>query len=138
MRTMISSSRRKNKSEFAGDDDAGIKIMQTSSPLDCYRIGKELNAKMDVHLWNNGPAHRIIEEGLKIKFEQNLHIKKFLMYTSMMAAVEASPMDFLCGVGISFRDHGKILDIPNWPCKNELEKLLERIGGALAVNPPSN
>ncbi len=129
---------QKKKSDFVEDDEAGIRIMHASTPLECYRIGKELNAKLDIQLWNSGPALRIMEEGLKAKFEQNMHLKKFLMDTGKMTLVEASPRDCFWGVGIRLRDHTKLLDIPNWPGKNKLGKMLERIRDAFAANPTSN
>jgi ribA/ribD-fused uncharacterized protein len=125
---------QKVKSEFVGDDEAGIRIMSTSNPFEAYKIGQQLNAKTDIQAWHNEPAIKIMEKGIMDKFEQNIHLKTFLLNTGKMTLVEANPREHFWGAGVSLKDHAKLMDILNWPGKNELGKMLERIRLAFSTS----
>ena len=118
---------QKKKSDFAVDAEAGARIMRATSALECYKIGLELNKKIDIQTWHSGPAIQAMKEGLNAKFGQNAQHKKFLLSTRGKTLVEASLKDLLWGCGIALRDHEKMLDIDNWPGKNLLGKLLEEV-----------
>ncbi len=55
--------------------------MKVIIALDCYKIGLEINRKIDIQAWHSGPAIQAMKEGLKAKFEQNTNIRNFLLST---------------------------------------------------------
>lgn len=124
---------QKQKAQFAGDDNAGIRIMRASSAYECYKIGQELNSKINIEDWHKGPALTAMENGLKAKFEQNDHLKSFLLSTGERTLVEASKTDHFWGCGVALTDHAKLLDKDNWPGKNMLGQLLMRLRRSLTV-----
>ncbi len=125
---------QKKKSEFGDDREAGTRIMKATSALDCYKIGLEINKKIDIQAWHSGPAIQAMKEGLKAKFEQNTNIRNFLFNTKGNTLVEASMKDLFWVCGIALRYHVKMLDIQNWPSKNVLDKLLEEVRDELAIS----
>ncbi len=40
---------QKKKAEYVNHDDAGARIMKATTSLDCYKIGWELNSKLDLN-----------------------------------------------------------------------------------------
>ncbi len=108
--------------------------MKATSALDCYKIGLEINKKIDIQAWHSGPAFQAMKEGLKAKFEQITNIGNFLLNTKGKILAEASMKDLFWGCGIALRDHVKMLDIQNWPGKNLLGKLLEEVRDELAIS----
>ncbi len=66
------------------------RIMKATIPLDCLKVGYDLNAKMDIDAWHNGPAQIAMDKGLKSKFEKNTHLKIFLLSTGNKTLVEQS------------------------------------------------
>ncbi len=40
---------QKKEAEYVNDDDTGARIMKATTPLDCYKIGWELNSKLDLN-----------------------------------------------------------------------------------------
>ncbi len=102
---------QKKKSEFGDDKEAGTRIMKATKALDCYKIGLEINKKIDIQAWHSGPAIQALKEGLKAKFEQNTNIRNFLLNTKGKSLVEASMKDLFWGCGIALRGHVKMLDI---------------------------
>ncbi len=125
---------QKKKSEFVDGREAGTRIMKTTSALDCYKIGLDINKKIDIQAWHSGPAIQAMKEGLKAKFEQNTNIGNFLLSTKRKTLVEASMKDLFWGCGITLRDHVKMLDIHYRPGKKLLGKLLEDIRDELAIS----
>ncbi len=122
------------KSEFGDDREAGTRIKKATSALDCYKIGLEINKKIDIQAWYSGPAIQAMKEGLKAKFEQNTNIRNFLLNTKRKTLVEASMKDLFWGCGIALRDHVKMLDIQNLPGKYLFGKLLEEVCDELAIS----
>ena len=108
---------QKQKAEFAGDDNAGTRIMRAKTPLECYKIGLELNTNMDLNTWHSGPAMKAMEEGLRAKFSQNIHLCNFLLCTKGKTLVEASLKDLRWGCGVVLKDHKKLLDVAHWSGK---------------------
>ncbi len=108
--------------------------MKATSALDCYKIGLEINKKLDIQAWHSGPAFQAMKEGLKAKFEQITNIRNFLLSTKGQTLVKASMKDLVWGCGITLRDHVKMLDFQNWPGKYLLGKLLEEVREELAIS----
>jgi ribA/ribD-fused uncharacterized protein len=72
----------------------------------------------------------IVYAGCRLKFSQNPELKEFLLSTSDMLLVEASPYDNIWGIGLNERD---AFSIPpsQWPGQNLLGKCLMGVRGAL-------
>ncbi len=90
---------QKKKSEFVDNGEAGTRIMKTTSALDSYKIGLEINKKIDIQAWHCGPSIQAMKKGwLKAKFEQNTNIKNFLLSTKGKTLVKASMKDLFWGL----------------------------------------
>ncbi len=84
---------QKKKSEFVDDREAGTRILKATSALDCYKLGLEINKKINIQAWHSGPAIQAMKEGLKAKFEQNTNIGIFLLSTKGKTLVETRMRD---------------------------------------------
>ncbi len=109
---------------YVNDDDAGSRIMKATTLVDCFKIGWELNSKLDLNAWQSVFTIKAMTDGLKGKFSPNPHLLKFLMSTKGKRLVEANPRDTYWSSGISPNDSNKLLDIKNWPGKKRARKCI--------------
>mmetsp|Transcript_850 Transcript_850/g.2341 ORF Transcript_850/g.2341 Transcript_850/m.2341 type:complete len:199 (-) Transcript_850:50-646(-) len=77
-------------------------ILHAKSPADAKMLGRQVRGFSDP-VWT---AHRfrIVTSGLLAKFEQNAHLRQFLVSTGNAVLVEASPRDSVWGIGMGQND----------------------------------
>lgn len=118
----------KKKAELFGDEYHGNKIMKTSNPKTIKNFGRRIR-NFNEQTWIQNREH-IVYAGCRLKFSQNPELKEFLLSTSDMLLVEASPYDNIWGIGLNERD-AKRIPPSQWPGQNLLGKCLMGVRGAL-------
>ena len=85
-------------------NDYGIadKILDTTNQRKQKELGRQV-ANFDEKVWNNN-CRRIVYEANKNKFLQNHSLLKYLLETENKLLVEASPDDFIWGIGLKKED----------------------------------
>jgi ribA/ribD-fused uncharacterized protein len=97
------------------------KILDTTNQRKQKELGSQV-AKFDEKIWNNN-CRRIAYEANKHKFMQNDSLLKYLLGTDNKLLVEASPDDFIWGIGLKKED--KLAQNANtWKGKNWLGYIL--------------
>ena len=90
-----------NKALLFEDHKTAQEILQVTKPGQMKALGRQVsgfkNSKWDKH------KLKIVKRGSKLKFSQNLHLKKALLNTTGIL-VEASPSDTIWGIGLSAKD----------------------------------
>lgn len=109
------------KADLFRDYETFTKIINTPSPSDVKKLGREIKNYDDVH-WND-LKYRIVFNGNYHKFSKNPELKEFLLSTGDKILVEASPYDTIWGIGMSENDEG-IENPENWKGQNLLGKVL--------------
>jgi ribA/ribD-fused uncharacterized protein len=80
-------------------------------------LGRKIR-NFDDQKWKQN-CMRIVYEGNLAKFSQNPELKAALLSTGNKILVEASPLDFIWGIGMHFDDEG-VDDPANWKGTNLL------------------
>ena len=80
-----------------GDMDMATKILKNPSPAVCKKLGRQVR-NFDPMIWSNKCMY-IVTKGCLLKFSQNPNLKQFLLSTSDLILVEASPFDRIWGIG---------------------------------------
>ncbi len=111
-----------HKAIFFKDNESAKKILTcTGNPKKAKEIGRKVK-NFDSTVWSKN-CERIVYEGLILKFEQDVSLKKHLLGTHDRLLVEASPFDKIWGIGISAETARKTPP-KRWPGKNLLGKCL--------------
>lgn len=120
-----------NKALLFGDEKMALKIMKTSSPAEQKRLGRKV-AGFDFFMWEQH-AKEIVYRGNYAKFTQDVDLKQRLLSTGSRKFVEASPVDFLWGIGL-YESDAKNIPETEWPGKNWLGIVLTRLRDDLKEN----
>jgi ribA/ribD-fused uncharacterized protein len=114
-----------NKAKLFKDEEALKTIMESDNPA----VQKSVKVKNYDHQVWMGHAKEVMKKGVKLKFEQNTHLKKMLFDTGSKIIVEASPRDAYWGAGIGMNNRD-ILDRSKWG-ENNLGKILMQVRSEL-------
>ncbi len=112
------------KAEFANDGRALEAVVRAESPLECKTISEGLNKKINVKAWMEYFAERVMLEGIKAKFDQNPHLRTYLLSTYEKVLVEANPRDIRWNCGLSNKDTANLMFTDRCPGKNRLGEIL--------------
>lgn len=112
------------KAMLFGDAETAEEILKAKHPRDCKAFGRKVKG-FDKYIWEEN-CKQFVYDGNYAKFTQNPALLKALMATGNTEFCEASPMDFLWGVGMS-EDNPKIHDKANWKGKNWLGEILTKL-----------
>ncbi|XP_052256945.1 uncharacterized protein LOC127862041 [Dreissena polymorpha] len=96
-------------------------ILASDDPLTHKKLGRKVS-KFDPKVWGS-VSLEVVKRGSKLKYNQNLEMKRILYGTHPKQLVEASPRDRLWGVGMG-QSNPKIHDPKNWRGKNLLGEVL--------------
>lgn len=105
------------KAKLFNDQEALLKIMNTTQPGAAKAAGRTVN-NFDKVIWNEKACH-IVVEGNVHKFSQHESLKTFLLNTGNKIIVEASPNDFIWGIGLG-QDRKEAMDPGTWRGTNWL------------------
>ena len=105
------------KAELFNDNEILEKIIQTISPAEAKKLGREVKNYVD-SVWLEN-RYEIVKQGNLHKFNQNLDLRTFLMNTKDRVLVEASPVDVIWGIGLA-SDHKDIHNSEKWQGLNLL------------------
>lgn len=97
------------------------KILATNSPYDQKALGKQVS-NFDKTVWDKN-CLKIVIKGNLAKFSQNEDLLDDMLSTGDRIFCEASPVDFIWGVGLHENDD-KILNPLNWGGLNLLGQAL--------------
>jgi ribA/ribD-fused uncharacterized protein len=108
------------------DMELAAKVMKCQDPGKLKSIVRNIK-NFDQKVWANCQKD-IMKAGLQQKFQQNEHLKEFLIRTGDNTLIEASPRDTYWGSGISLWDN-RIWDTRKWTqhAKNTLGNLLMEV-----------
>jgi len=99
------------------DEEVANAVMREPNPKAQKALGRKIR-NFDDQKWKQN-CMRIVYEGNLAKFSQNPELKTALLSTGNKILVEASPLDFIWGIGMHFDDEG--VDNPaNWKGTNLL------------------
>ncbi len=82
------------KARLFDDEQSLAKIFDTHDPKSAKALGRKVK-HFDSDVWQAN-ARRIVIEGNLAKFNQNEHLRAYLLGTGDMVLVEASPHDRIC------------------------------------------
>lgn len=108
------------KAELFNDDEAHVKIMQTSNPYVIKNLGSRVKNFVKIS-WENQTKHLALDACLA-KFSQNKDLPDFLIETGRRIIGEASK-DPLWGIGQNLA-HPGVLDKDTWTGDNLLGQVL--------------
>jgi len=105
------------KAELFKDEDALSKILSTTKPGTAKALGREVR-DFDKNAWDAN-AYKFVVEGNIHKFSQHETLKSFLLKTGNKIIVEASPRDFIWGIGLG-QDRKEAMSPNTWRGTNLL------------------
>jgi ribA/ribD-fused uncharacterized protein len=105
------------KARLFGDNEIAQKIITSTHPGEVKKLGREIK-KFDEDTWVKN-RFEIVVEGNYHKFTQNTALRDFLLETGDCILVEASPVDFIWGIGMA-KDSKVIEDPARWKGLNLL------------------
>ena len=101
------------KAIYFHDIFTGEKIMRASRPTVQKALGRTVK-NFDAVMWKEAVPSKLVK-GLKAKFSQVPHCKKYLKLTAGMTLAEASGTDNFYGIGFSlFAHEGVLSDQSKW------------------------
>ncbi len=109
------------KAELFGDEEALLKIMESSHPREQKRIGRAVK-NFVAERWN-AVSRDVVFRGNMAKFTQNPDLRKYMLGTGDQEIVEASPEDVIWGIGLS-ADDPDAQDKTKWKGTNWLGEVL--------------
>lgn len=87
------------KALLFGDEVAYQQILKTTKPGAAKAIGRTVK-EFDDDIWKK-QGYALVVKGSFHKFSQHTLLKQFLLQTGNKVIVEASPTDFIWGIGLS-------------------------------------
>ena len=117
------------KAKTFDDESTALKILQASTPYDCYTLGQSVTG-FNRSLWNTEHAPKCMLQAVKAKFLQNQNIADFLKSTKDSTLCEASKTDLYWGVGLRLTDT-RLFNQQNWTGKNQMGKILSQVRNEL-------
>lgn len=105
------------KAALFGDFEIMNQIINTNSPVDVKKLGREVKNYSDA-IWLEN-RYEIVKTGNFYKFSQNAELQKFLLSTGEKVLVEASPVDAIWGIGLA-SDHKNANNPKEWKGLNLL------------------
>jgi ribA/ribD-fused uncharacterized protein len=106
-----------NKASLFEDNDTYQKIINAGSPGEVKELGRQV-LNFDQSVWEKH-SYEIVVQGNYHKFSQHQSLADYLITTGDRVLVEASPVDFIWGVGLA-QDDERILNINQWRGPNLL------------------
>ncbi len=113
-----------SKARFFDDQGVMEAILREQTPRGQKALGRKV-AEYDDAAWK-AVARDLVYRGLLEKFRQNPDLKKALLATGADTIVEASPKDFLWGIGLDKEDP-RATRPEEWPGCNWLGEVLMRV-----------
>lgn len=105
------------KARLFGSKNKVQEILAAENPGKAKSIGRTID-NFDQVVWDKHKFDIVVRGNVK-KFEQNTHLKKFLITTGHQILVEASPVDKVWGIGLAAEDPS-IENPEHWKGKNLL------------------
>lgn len=119
------------KAILFNDTEIAQEILNETDPYVQKMYGREVrNFKKDV--WDK-EGFDIVVAGLIEKFNQNQELKDMLLATNDLHIVEASPVDFIWGIGMA-ENHPDIMDKSKWKGQNLLGEALMKTRSIIRGN----
>ncbi len=116
------------KAEIFFDRESHEAIMKSSDPAEIKKLGKGVK-HFDDKLWS-AIRGRVMLWGVRLKFQQNLHLANKLRATRFSIIAECSPYDDVWGIKLSRDD--KSSDTPSlWHGENLLGQTLMKVRSEL-------
>lgn len=113
------------------DEEVANAIMRETNPREQKALGRKVR-NFDDQKWKQN-CMRFVYEANMAKFTQNPELKSSLLSTGDRILVEASPKDFIWGIGMHYDDEG--VDNPaNWKGTNLLGQVLTLVKHELKTN----
>lgn len=112
------------KAALFDDREIAEQILATTSPREQKSLGRKVRG-FDDAIWKR-EREPIVFRANQAKFSQNRGLLKKLMATGDTHLVEASPVDYIWGVGLA-ADDPRILDRATWRGLNLLGEILMRV-----------
>ncbi len=69
------------KAEFAKDPTPVTAVMASKTTQEIKKISNDLNKQINVKVWMDCQANKVMKEGVTAKFTQNPYLRQFLMNT---------------------------------------------------------
>lgn len=118
-----------SKAAIFNDKVTFNKIMAEKNPANHKALGRQIK-NFAPKVWDEY-KYDIVFEGNMWKFQQNAHLKKFLLQFPIDTIfAEASPWDTVWGIGLAPEDP-RALDIKQWQGENLLGKVISEVRKAL-------
>lgn len=105
------------KALLFGDNTAYEQILAADKPGAAKAIGRSVK-NFDADIWQK-ESYTFVVEGSYHKFSQHAPLKEFLIRTGKKVIVEASPTDFIWGIGLS-QDSKEAMNPFKWKGTNLL------------------
>ena len=112
------------KARLFEDKESLSKILSAADPQDQKAYGRRVK-NFDKVKWEK-IAKDVVYEGCHAKFTQNPDLKEALLNTEGTTLVEASPEDFIWGIGLRKTD-SSALDRATWLGQNWLGEVLTKL-----------
>jgi ribA/ribD-fused uncharacterized protein len=103
------------------DEEVANAIMRETNPRNQKALGRKIR-NFDDQKWKQN-CMRIVYEANLAKFTQNPELRAALLSTGDKILVEASPKDFIWGIGMHYDDEG-VENPANWKGTNLLGQAL--------------
>lgn len=112
------------KAMLFGDTDSAEKAIKANHPRDAKAVGRAVKGfvKKD---WEEN-CKQFVYDGNYAKFTQNKACMDALMATGDTLLVEASPYDYIWGIGLD-EEQAKKIPQKDWPGTNWLGEILTRL-----------
>ncbi len=119
------------KALLFGDEEVAIAVLNEPNAREQKALGRKIR-NFDDQVWKKN-CMRIVYEANLAKFTQNPELKTALLSTGNKILVEASPVDFIWGIGMHYDDEGA--DNPaNWKGTNLLGQAITLVKHELVWN----
>ncbi len=117
------------KAKLFSDSERLAAIMSATSPAECKYLGRQVTP-FDTAEWDM-VKHDVVKTGSRAKYGQNPELLARLMDTGDAVLVEASPDDFVWGIGLDANEAANT-DPSEWPGENLLGKILMEVRSEFA------
>ncbi len=103
----------RGKAEFADNLEAIHVVMLAETPQEIKRISDGLNNKINVKVWMEKSAEKVMLEGVKAKFGQSQLHRNYLLSTRDKVLAEVNLRDIHWSCGLAAKDTTQIIDTAN-------------------------